>query len=274
MTAAGKVEPSVPVNYTAIYDRGFTGVTSVIPPGAPLAPGSRVKPALLGKIPGLPGPNGWYGYDCLREPRPTRNTVEKWQHAGANLGLLGRYHPAIDIDCDDKEVARRVHEVAIRLLGPMPVRYGRQPRCLLACRAEVPLRKQSLSFRYQGKEQKIEILGDGQQYVIEGRHPTGTAYTWEPSGLDRIGPQDLPLLTAKKVEELFDALRAEFGREISQVLRGPSGERAKAPPQELLRGELEEVRAAVASIPNNFPDRDSYIKFGVAIKAALPDNPV
>src|SRR4051794_29398580 len=48
------------------------------------------------------------------------------------------------------------------------------------------------------------------------------------------------------------------------------------PPQESLRGDLGLVRRAVAAAPNtneHFETRDAFLKFGYAIKAALPDQP-
>lgn len=269
--ALGSPEPQL---FSAIHDQGYTDLVSVIPPDAELVPGSGINPAKLGKIPGRREANGlWHGYAFNCAPTPDRATVKQWEREGANLGMLGKYFPAIDIDCDDPGVARRVESVAVHLFGPMPARYGRKPRLLLVGRTERPFNKRSLTFSYRGATQKVEVLADGQQYLVAGRHPTGVLYSWKGRGLDRTPPHELPVLTVKRVEELFDAILAEFGEEGVSLERNRSRTRADVPLQESLRGDLEEVRAAIASIPNDFPDRDTYRNMAYAIKAALWEQP-
>ena len=66
------------------------------------------------------------------------------------------------------------------IVAVMLVRFGRSPKRALPFRTATPFPKMSASFEApNGTIHKIEILGDGQQFICVGIHPdTSEPYTW------------------------------------------------------------------------------------------------
>ncbi|QCO05457.1 AAA family ATPase [Azospirillum argentinense] len=260
------------------FDAGFTDVIPVIPPGAPLSPNTRVRPADLGKVPGVKGPYGWHSFDW-RSHAATPQDCGRWQVMGASLGLRGDRFPGVDIDITDPALADIVAQLALDTLGPAPCRTGRAPKRLLVYRlaGDEPIGLLRLWFRTpNGTDHLIEIRGAGQQYVCEGVHPaTGQAYSWDERP---AGPESLTAITRsqamtflEQAAEVLDMLGCErLEREDS------TGAERAGVDQETLADDADAVAEAVALIPNDnetFPGRVDYIRMGCAIKAALPDDP-
>lgn len=131
-------------------------------------------------------------------PRPTRWTsveideacVDTWQRSfsGHGIGLRTDHLVGLDIDVLDPDQAHELQRLAELRFGATLLRVGLWPKRLLMYRAVEPFQKL--------KSGKIEILGQGQQFVAFGRHPdTGQNYYW-PDGdtpLD-VALADLPLI--------------------------------------------------------------------------------
>lgn len=253
--------------YRRIFERGYTDLVCVIPPNARLTATSSIAPELLGKIPGRPMTDGsWAGYDYIREPLPDAERVAWWQERGANLGMLAKRYPAIDIDVEDAATAERIAVHARKFFGWAPERRRHNSdRRLLVYRASEPFTKRR--FVFEGGA--IDVLGDGQQYVIGGVHPSGAAYDWFPTDFSDVDPVTLKDISGSHVDAWFAELRAIHPEAKVSV----SGVRDDAVVQGSLRGGEEMMRAVVAAIPNVVRDRDIYIRMGAAIKAALDDTP-
>jgi hypothetical protein len=126
-----------------------------------------------GKVPNMPG------WQC----KVRRSDDEIRGMAGANTGLLAYETPAIDLDVNNPFAADRLEELAREHFddgGTILTRVGRAPRRALILRCEEPFAKMVAVFRdANGASHKIEILGDGQQFVAFGVHPdTGVPYTY------------------------------------------------------------------------------------------------
>lgn len=255
----------------ALYARGYTDLVSVIPPGATIKPNSRVDPSQRGKCPGRMGAGGWYGYDFTTAGTPTAEAVEAWAHWGANVGLMGEHFPGLDIDSDDPRLTAAVRRFATEHLGPAPARTSRGSRSLLVYRTNAPFGRRALTVEFEGAEHTVEVLGRGRQYLVYGTHPSGRPYGWEGEPLWNVAPESLSLVTLEMVDAFLDALQEALGSKGLTVHRTGANEGADAPPQEDLQGPSPaEVARVVAEIPNGsaFPDRESYIRMGHAIKAA------
>jgi putative DNA primase/helicase len=263
------------------WDAGFTGVIPVIPPDAPLSAASKIRPEDRGKVPGrLNGQGTWGGFDWLHHT--TREAdLAAWTRTGAGIGLRAAECPGLDIDVFDERIAALVESTAKRVLGPAPRRVGRAPKRLLAYRTATPFGRIRLWFRAPGSDraQLVEMLGDGQQYVVDGVHPgTRRPYAWD---LDPtlIGAEGLTEIDHARAEALF----AELG-ELLELLGCEAIEREGAGgvamdrsgiDQAALRADIDHVAEAVALIPNTnelFPGRTDYIRMGCAIKAACADD--
>src|SRR6476661_154328 len=88
----------------AMFDLGFTDLIPVIPPGAQLAPTSKISLDSLGKVPGRLVSGGlWAGFNW-RKHQTTAADVRQWLHDGANIGLRADRFPAVDIDSSDERI--------------------------------------------------------------------------------------------------------------------------------------------------------------------------
>jgi hypothetical protein len=251
-----------------LWNDGYTDLVCVVPPGAHLAPNTSISHP--GKVPGLKGADGWHGYKW-RAHKTTESDAERWDKWGANIGVRGDQWPAVDIDVDDEALALGVQRVAHRVLGPAPVRRSTGSRRLLPYRTAEPFPRIAVTVNWRGETHKIEILAAGRQYLIAGTHPTGTAYRWE---------QPLPMATNLTLvdREKAELFLTELQRELCLRMPGIKVERTNvgaavaAPAQdELLAPSLEALDELVAGIPNREEDRDGYVRFGHAIRAAGGD---
>lgn len=255
-----------------LFKKGYTQLVSVIPPNAPLSPSSRISPDQRGKTPGLRGANGtWYGYGWLKHAATLEDT-EAWDEAKANVGLIGERFPALDIDCTDPQLVEFVKRTAREVMGPAPVRIGRPPRALLVYRTAVPFGRQAIKVTHEGREHIVEFLGEGKQYVVHGQHPSGRDYSWERAALWQIPPEKLSEIDIERVSAFFRALEQRLTKAGCEVELQGIGKAKGAPVQQdmLLAPSAEALYEVVEAIDNDerFPDRDSYIQMGCAIKAA------
>jgi len=266
----------------ALFERGYTDLISVIPPSATLSPGSKIAANQLGKVPGRILGNGtWAGYNW-RTHEASAEDVRRWALDGANLGLRAGRFPGLDIDSLDPAVVQTVIRLATEYLGEAPVRTGRSPKCLLMYRAEQPFTRMRMWLQAgndaaASPSHLIELLGEGQQYLVFGTHPgTMRPYEWDRD----IPPADnLLVVNAGAVDKLFLAIQQTFeglGYVVRREGDGRKQERAKGGDQSaLVAPSIEKLVEVVGLIPNTdqlFPSRDDYIKFGAAIRAACGDD--
>lgn len=140
----------------------------------------------------------------------TGRQVEAWaREPDFGLCLQTRRVRGLDIDvpdpCLSAAIVESVHEV-LDLRLPMRFRAG-TGKCLLAFELEGVQPKGVL----QVEGGVVELLGNGQQFVVSGDHytregPSGTRYEWA-GGL----PDAIPTLTREQVDRLCDALELAFG---------------------------------------------------------------
>jgi hypothetical protein len=194
-----------------LFEAGYRDLIPIVPPDAPLSPMSRLRPDQLGKVPGELGPHAWRGLAGWENMSFTREQIEKHVRSGAGFGLRTRHFPTLDADVLDEDVALAVEETIVRTIGVGPKRVGRAPKFAMPCRSDQPFTKMRLALRGEDGSDwgAIEVLGDGQQFVVEGLHPkTRQPYAWFLNGtrggaelLAAVNPGALPLLTVDLVTE-------------------------------------------------------------------------
>lgn len=256
-----------------LYQKGYTPLVCVIPPGAALAPSSRISGSSLGKVPGVRRASGlWTGYDW-RQHMPSIDDIRQWSRDGANFGLLASNFPAVDIDCLEPGLAKIIEDVARAQLGPAPVRYGLRPKRLLIYSTLDPFTRMRLGIEQGDARHIVEVLGLGQQYLVQGMHPkTLMPYEWMPE----LPPaESLTRITLEQVQNFLRVLGELIDvMDMGKVTREGTGRPAlRATPEQagLLAPSIDDLRMAVMRIPNTnatHPDRESYIKMGYAIRAA------
>lgn len=216
--------------------------------------------------------------------------IEGWQHldfsdsmlrrlslngyADGNLGINTRYTPAVDLDVLDEDLAQLMEDWLLDRFGDTCVRIGRAPKRLLLFRTDQPFKKLQSTFVYAGTKHKLEILGDGQQFVAFGLHPDTRAdyyYTSLDTPLD-TPVAALPLLRyadAVEIIEHFEAacLAAGWTPVNTSVGVGPGDEdeNALVHLKPILRITEDKVLDALSWLPNDDADYDQYLEVGCAL---------
>lgn len=183
--------------------------------------GYHIVPIQVGKK--APGFDGW------QKSRSTKSQLQEWLthgHKNAGIGVITKNTPAIDIDVLDADVSKKLGMWVRENIADAPMRIGKAPKRLFLFRCDEPFRKITSSTYVDewGEKHKIEILGEGQQFVAYHIHPeTKKPYDWP----DFDGPvetlvSDLPLLTEEKARELiefFDDVAVEEGWKLAKKSR-------------------------------------------------------
>jgi RecA-family ATPase len=189
--------------------------------------------------------------------------------SATNTGMLARYAPGLDDDITIPDAAESIEALArehFEERGDIHVRFGRPPKRLIPLRTDEPFSKLSRVFvAPDGTEQKIEILGDGQQYVVDGIHPdTHKPYGWHGGDLATIKREDLPYVRREDMEQFLAAatklLTEEFGFVLRAATNGGEPHEAGTEPQ----ASPDLIAAALAVIPNN-ADWDQWNAVGMAV---------
>lgn len=208
-----------------------------------------------GKRPAIWALGQWKGYswNCPQ----TESFVETMDRHGANVGLRAGFFPGIDIDTDDPTATVFAYNLAVELLGPAPIRLSSGARRLLVYRTDEPFKKKVLSFG----DQAVEVLGDGQQYVVYGTHPSGDKYHFQKGHTLPRSPDLLTRVTEEEVIEYLAQLGAlldenGYGTAISGV--GPTGA-AEPVADEVSAGARNDTLASMAGSlrRRNFPEESA-----------------
>jgi hypothetical protein len=128
-----------------------------------------------GKIPPL---NGWQ--EKINVGDDDICSWSKTYPSAHNTGVLAKRAPGLDIDITLPDAAEALAREHFEERGDIRVRTGRAPRRLIPLRTDEPFAKLVRTFTApDGSVQKIEILSDGQQYIVAGIHPdTQNPYSW------------------------------------------------------------------------------------------------
>jgi len=155
---------------------------------------------------------------------------EKSYHLAHNTGVLAKFTSGLDIDIMHEAAAKAVEDLArehFQEHGDIYVRFGLPPKRLIPLRTDEPFPKLSRVFSEpkgpDGKEPKIEVLCDGQQYVVAGIHPdTGRPYRWFGGDLTTIKRENLPYVRREDMERFLNAAVKLLVEEFGFVLAGTS----------------------------------------------------
>lgn len=170
----------------------------------PVATNSKLKE--IGKVPSLYNKNGAVvGIANWTEKRSTTNAVSLWrQESDYGICLQTRFVRALDIDVPNSGKSIRIAEALERLAGfKIPTRSrANSGKFLSAFRLPREFCKRKLAV----DGGIIEFLGNGQQFIAAGTHPSGARYEFEWNDLT-----DFPTLTAEHFETIWNGLVVEFG---------------------------------------------------------------
>lgn len=269
-------------DFVRFWQLGYQRLCPIIPPGAPISDRSYLAGRIAagnddrGKVPGIKWPDGqWTGLKDWLKQESTEADLAHWAAMGAGVGIktgeIGDGHSLLLIDADTIDVDRAAvikKELEARL-GPLPVRIGREPKAGYLVRVPGTFKYTRILFGSKdehGGVERVEILSDGKQFVADGIHPkTMKPYAW-PQGVPELAA--VPIVQPEALLALLEALRP-----LLPEARGVEVSGERAADQDRLRGDPELVAKAVRATPNTtdlFPDRNAMVKYGAAIRAALP----
>lgn len=182
-------------------------------------------------------------FDEWEEIRATNRTVKRWIENGRGshgVGILARKTPMVDIDCRDGEIVEQMIRFTEDLCGETIRRVGWAPKTGLLYRTDEPFKKiNSKIYVKPGddpadktKLHKVEILGDGQQFVAFAVHPdTGKPYRWDDKEAPHNVPwSELPEFDREMGLEIvaeFERLAEEAGWIEKRTMKRLEGKRAK-----------------------------------------------
>jgi hypothetical protein len=136
--------------------------------------------------------------------------VQRWERAypsAENTGILTARTPTFDIDLYDPNAAQAVEELVrnhFEEKGAIVARTGLWPKRAIPFRCDAPFAKISVAFEGE-KGEKLEFLGNGQQFVAHGIHPdTHEPYQWEGGELGAVARGDLPYIHEEEARELVE----------------------------------------------------------------------
>lgn len=154
------------------------------------------------------------GIDDWQNVQPDERMVRAWANgdfADGNIGIRTTHNPAVDIDVLDAPMAEKMQAWVLSEFGDdAMVRVGRQPKRMLVFYTREPFRKMYADWRSpDGVKHRVEVLGQGQQFVAYGTHPdTKRPFEWHTLDEPLDTPFDLlPELSAENAQRII----AKFG---------------------------------------------------------------
>jgi hypothetical protein len=168
----------------------------------------------------------------------TPDEIKQWSDTfpyATNTGVLTRLVPTIDIDILNPEAAKAVEDLVRERHeehGRILTRFGKRPKRAIPFRTDEPFKKITVNLTApdSSEGQKIELLADGQQFIVAGIHPeTHKSYGWFGGELDETPRGELPDIREEDARVLVEAavelLVRDFG--YTRAAERPK-ERAKA----------------------------------------------
>ena len=144
---------------------------------------------------------------------PNEEMIDGWGEQGDNTGVLCKRTAALDIDFDDAAAVQIILDLFRNgFPGRVLERTGRAPKCAVPLHAPEPFKKTMRKFSApDGRVHKIEVLGDGQQFVVAGTHPdTGTPYTWRDRDLSSTSLMELPVVREDDIHAFLELCAEEL----------------------------------------------------------------
>ena len=169
-------------------------------PTAEISPHSDMK--AIGKTPSEFNKNGKVvGIPKWTEKRADGDDIKKWS-SDNRLGICiqTRQVRALDIDVDHAQAVEIAKAFVAQGLH-LPVRErSNSGKMLLAFVLEGEFPKRSFKTAHG----LVEFLGNGQQMVVSGTHPSGVRYRWRPE------QPEFPTVTAEQFEAAWSAIVDRF----------------------------------------------------------------
>lgn len=190
----------------------------IIPYGAPLSPKTKqLTPEKIGKIPGRRLSDGWVGFPHWQTHTSSDEVLVPyagWYHDQPceTIGTLGNDLIGADSDFDNPAVRDLVIEEYGKMFGVAPIRTRPNSFKILIplrlAKGSRPVTKIRRTYQDAwGTKGALEILGRGEQWVMEGMHPSGVQLEWQMGITPLVfGWDNIPEATYEQVHEFVAAV--------------------------------------------------------------------
>lgn len=189
-------------------------------------------------------------------------------HANCGIGIKTKFTPAVDIDTDIGEIQDKIFDYCREKFGADFIRWGRRP--LLVFKTETPFKKITSKKFYDAKGEKhqVEILAEGQQFVLKGVHPESHK-AYETNG-DIPTRDSLPQITEKIAIDIINFAEKCFidhGLHTKNVIDQPTANVVNLPQENKPPLNLApwQINKYIDNCGLNPDDYDDWIKLGMCL---------
>lgn len=240
--------------------------------GQLVANGYRPLPIAIGKK--SPGVDAWPDFTY----QETEHGYDRW-----GTGIICGAIVGLDIDVRVPEIAAQMRAHAEENLGLAPARVGQAPKVLLVYQVlgEPFAKLQTASYRLPGDQpddhaHKVEVLAKGQQFVGWNIHQkTKKPYTWNGHGdLLETPAARLSQVTREQLVEYIqwaEAILVAAGRPLSAQARTVLNSTPHTASGKQRAQDPATFRSALAAVPNDGVDYDTWVLMAYSIKGAIGD---
>lgn len=207
----------------------------------------------------------------------TRSALDAHAQTGCNWGIQTGKYPAFDVE--GTEWAGILFDLVLEEFTTPSIWRNRtgSDSTLTLVRLDDPfgmtIRKMSIVERLSdGTTRKLfELLGEGQQAMVSGVHPSGDEVFWGVSRTCPMGASDLEGWDVERLQGLVEKLHRNLKNRGLDVhvtgLRDVDDGTVLSDPEEC---SIDELTSLLAHMPNDGAhyDWDEWVKFGHAIKKA------
>ena len=180
--------------------------------------GSKLK--AFGKVPSLVNGDGrGHGIKAWTQHQATADDIARWSRDDRHgICVIARRLRAIDVDVEAKAKAVAIWRTIEKIT-----------QVEMPCRWRANSGKMLLVFEMDGEMPKrvlpvdggiVEFLGESQQFIAVGTHPSGVRYEWDTThDNDDPFPRDIPTLTSDRLEALWETLVTVHGTGEPHIAR-------------------------------------------------------
>src|SRR5262249_8169952 len=148
----------------------------------------------------------------------------QWHHDATDTGIDAKFTPAMLIDSNIEaaaEAAEKVVRKSFETRGDIYVCLRWPTQRLILLRTDEPFAKLSRTFfSPNDDEHQIEILGDGQMYVVDGH--VGKPARWLGGDLRTIQHKNLPNTRHEDGKQILDAIANVWVEKFGFVVENPT----------------------------------------------------
>lgn len=208
---------------------------------------------------------------ALADPR--KIIRDKLNLNALNAGILTDYLRVVDVDIEDREKAQQIHDIAIETLGLAPCKYRDNSSRISLIYGSGGKKFKKTVIEGENKDEKVEILGEGQQMVIHGYHPSGAKIRLRSEGFT-ISMDGLPVVLEEQVQTFIDKVRLLLNSKRQACIRSvQSGYVQNVAHMEDI--EVEILKKVAQQIPNDesFNSYDKFMKFAYIVASTFQTQP-